>query len=56
VERINGFAAWRGECDVYRTCRHSLLRDPEVCAIVDRETGPLRVFDDLTPKGCSARS
>jgi hypothetical protein len=51
VERINGFAAWRGECDVYRTGRYSLLRDPEVCAIVDRETGPLRVFDDPDTEG-----
>jgi hypothetical protein len=51
VERINRFAAWRGERDVHRTGRHFLLRDPEVSAIVDREAGPLRVFDDPDTEG-----
>jgi hypothetical protein len=56
VERINRFAVWRGERNVHRTGRHFLFPDPEVSAIVDREAGPQRVFQTLTPKGCSARS
>ncbi len=51
VERINRFAVWRGERDVHRTGRHFLLPDPEVSAIVDREAGPQRAFDDPDTEG-----
>jgi hypothetical protein len=50
VERINRFAVWRGECNVHRTGRHFLFRDPEVL-IVEREAGPLRAWDDTDTEG-----
>ena len=46
VERINRFAVWRGERNVHRSGRRFLLPNPKVL-IVEREAGPLRIFDDL---------
>jgi hypothetical protein len=50
VERINGFAVWRGEPNVDRTGRHFMFPDPEVL-IADREARPLRALDDPNPEG-----